>query len=102
MRGLMPAKRSEFQLALARDCLRMLQGHVEIPRVNDQRLLDHVVGADGSEEGFLSGGFLTAVGLMSMLQLAGRPIPPSGAFSTSAAVRGGSPTGCAISRATPN
>ncbi|MXX07463.1 MAG: class I SAM-dependent methyltransferase [Gammaproteobacteria bacterium] len=74
MRGLMPAKRSEFQLALAQDCLRMLQGHVEIPRVNDQRLLDHVVGADGSEEGFLSGGFLTAVGLMSVLQLAGRPI----------------------------
>lgn len=52
----------------------MLQLHAEIPPVNDQRLIDHVVGADGSEEGFLSGGFLTATGLMSALQLSGRPI----------------------------
>ncbi len=74
MRGLMSANLSDFQRSLAHECLGMLQGHAEIPRVNDQRLLDHVVGADGSEEGFLSGGYLTAVGLMSVLQLAGRPI----------------------------
>ena len=52
----------------------MLQAHAEIPPVNDQRLIDHVVGADGSEEGFLSGGFLTATGLISALQMSGRSI----------------------------
>ena len=74
MRGLMSVNLPDFQQSLARECLRMLQGHREVPPVNDQRLLDHVVGAGGSEEGFLAGGLLTAIGLMSALQLAGRPI----------------------------
>ena len=74
MRDHMFSHSSDFQQALAREISRMLRSHVEIPPVNDQRLLDHVVGAGGSEEGFLSGGFLTAIGLVSALQMAGRPI----------------------------
>lgn len=63
-----------FQEDLAQECRRALTQDRERIELNDQTLLDHVVGAGGTASGFLYGGFMTSVGLRAVLRLAGETV----------------------------
>jgi SAM-dependent methyltransferase len=52
----------------------LLRSQVEYLTPSRQDLLNHIVGAGGTTEGYLRGGFTTALGLRSVLQSLERPI----------------------------